>query len=570
MSEPISMIGAVIYDAKRFATIANVLRKFGFTNLVNVLKTGIAGDARSSQEILSSFKEKPTDMAARLRGVIEELGTTYIKFGQMLSTRYDLLPKEIITELSKLQDASPQIPFDTVEKILNDAYGNYHDVFAELDPVPLGSASIAQVHRGVTTQGERVVVKVQRPNLLPLIRSDIDILNLIARVFDDNIEEIAYFNLPALIAEFERATISELNFNRERENIAYFIQQYGNRPMFAFPEPLDALSRQNILVMRELRGQKITDLPHNDPNAKIMADEILAIAFDMVFRDGVFHGDPHPGNVLATQDGKIGLLDFGLVGTFTKRQRQDFMRLVIAVQAGDNALVARTLLSLGHPTRRVILANLEAEIARILQKYLKSSLKNLDIAAFAADFIAAGQTFGVQIPSEFTNAVRALISLEGIIQYLNPDLDLVDTLGQFSRKLLANGIDQKNLATTLLSDFFNVRDFAAELPSHIVQFTQDLEHDGLAIRHNPADMAPITDAINTASFRIAISLMLSAFTLAFLMADPKMNPLFDIPLILDLLWCIVLVCAFLQKRTSRRKIRVQPFLTRMRRRQSWF
>ena len=570
MSEPISMIGAVIYDAKRFATIANVLRKFGFTNLVNVLKTGIAGDARSSQEILSSFKEKPTDMAARLRGVIEELGTTYIKFGQMLSTRYDLLPKEIITELSKLQDASPQIPFDTVEKILNDAYGNYHDVFAELDPVPLGSASIAQVHRGVTTQGERVVVKVQRPNLLPLIRSDIDILNLIARVFDDNIEEIAYFNLPALIAEFERATISELNFNRERENIAYFIQQYGNRPMFAFPEPLDALSRQNILVMRELRGQKITDLPHDDPNAKIMADEILAIAFDMVFRDGVFHGDPHPGNVLATQDGKIGLLDFGLVGTFTKRQRQDFMRLVIAVQAGDNALVARTLLSLGHPTRRVILANLEAEIARILQKYLKSSLKNLDIAAFAADFIAAGQTFGVQIPSEFTNAVRALISLEGIIQYLNPDLDLVDTLGQFSRKLLANGIDQKNLATTLLSDFFNVRDFAAELPSHIVQFTQDLEYDGLAIRHNPADMAPITDAINTASFRIAISLMLSAFTLAFLMADPKMNLLFDIALILDLLWCIVLVCAFLQKRTSRRKIRVQPFLTRMRRRQSWF
>ena len=309
----ISMFGVVVHDVQRLATIASVLHKFGFGKLVKAINTGVSSDFQSSSEILESFKQQPADTAANLRAAIEELGTTYIKFGQMLSTRYDLLPGSIITELSKLQDGSPRMEFSVIETILNAAYGDYQ--------TPLGAASIAQAHRATLKDGTHVVLKIQRPGLLPLIRSDIDILNIIAKVLDNHIEEIAYFNLPALIDEFERSIVSELDFTHERANIEYFIQKSGTIPMFCFPEPFKDLTRPNILVMREISGKKITTVDADTPQAHRMADALLDIAFDMVFREGIFHADPHPGNVFATPDNTIGLLDFGLVGTFTARQR---------------------------------------------------------------------------------------------------------------------------------------------------------------------------------------------------------------------------------------------------------
>ena len=269
------MFGVVVHDVQRFAAIANVLRKFGFGNLVQAVRSGLRSDFNSSSEILNSFRDQPSDMAANLRAAIEELGTTYIKFGQMLSTRYDLLPRNIIDELTKLQDGSPKMPFDTVEGILNEAYGDYHTVFATFEETPLGAASIAQAHRATLKDGTHVVVKIQRPGLLPLIRSDIDILNIIAKTLDNNIEEISYFDLPALIGEFERSIIDELDFHNEMHNIEYFIEHYSAHTQIVFPTPYPEFSKHNILVMHELVGQKITTVTPDTDEARQMADAIL-------------------------------------------------------------------------------------------------------------------------------------------------------------------------------------------------------------------------------------------------------------------------------------------------------
>lgn len=568
--ESISSFGVVIHDVHRMAQIANVLRKFGFGNIVRVVKSGLSGDSSSSADILEKFREQPDDMAVNLRAAIEELGTTYIKFGQMLSTRYDLLPPNIITELSKLQDSSPQMPFELIESILNEAYGDYHDVFLEVKEEPLGSASIAQAHRAVLKDGTRVVVKVQRPKLLPLIRSDIDILNLIARAFDYTIEEFAYFNLPGLIREFEQSIISELNFCHERENIEYFMAKYGSNPMIVFPEPIVDISRQNILVMREIIGQKITAVPPSTPEAHKMAETILDIAFDMVFREGIFHGDPHPGNVFATPDNRIGLLDFGLVGRFTASQRSQFTRLVLAVHVGDCAVIARTLLTLGHPTKRVVLSELESEISNILSRYYLDSLKDIDVASFANEFVAAGQKFAVQIPAEFTSAIRALINIEGIIQYLEPDFDIVSTLSNFSHKLLQDSLKKDDLMNIVFQTGLNLTEIVKSSPSHVTQIMQDLEHDGLAVRMHPSASAPIVDAVNGLTTRICLSLMLSVVLISLIVYAPEQQVLIAISFVSIFVWLIVLVLWHVHARSIRKKIRINPMLSRMKRRRKWF
>lgn len=538
--------------------------------MARLVRNVMSGNALSSKEILSSFaSDHPENLAVNLRNTIEALGTTYIKFGQMLSTRYDLLPKQITDQLAMLQDNSPKMPFETVEQILNAAYGNYLDVFESFDPEPIGAASIAQAHSAVTKSGGHVVVKIQRPNLLPLIRSDIDILMLFAKALDNNIEEIAYFNLPALIEEFERSMISELDFTNERANIEYFERMYGGRPMFEFPTPNGELTRPNILVMHKISGVKITAQPSGTPEARRMADEILDIAFDMVFRDGIFHADPHPGNLLATPDGRVGIIDFGLVGAFTQRQRQQFMRLVIGIQTGDYSLIARTLLVLGHITRRVVIEDLEGEIARILGRYLKSSLKELDFAAAASEFVGAGQKFAIQIPSEFSSAVRAFINIEGIIQYLNPDLNLFETLSSFSKKLLADNLSQYNVANLLFQDGFALSDSLRMAPSHLLQTVQDLNHDGIAVRVNDASANILADSINSLCSRLCVTAILVALALALAIARPQ-SMLFYAAVTAMAVWCVVLGFIHVRLKNRRKKIRIRPIIEKIKRRQRWF
>ena len=558
----ISLPGAMLQDAKRFGKIVTVLSKYGLGVLFGEKPKGHGPNP------LESLKNDPATTAENVRLAIAELGTTYIKFGQMLSTRNDLLPKAFIDELSKLQDNTPELSFATVEQTLNDYYGDWHTYFSFIDPKPLGSASIAQVHQATTTDGQAVVLKVQRPGLLPLIRSDVDILRTLARMLDSLIEELAYFNLPALVDEFERTIVDELDFSKERNNIEHFISRYGNWPMFEFPTPYAECSCSTILVMQKLEGQKITSVPPNTEAAHQMAQAILSLAFEMIFKDGIFHGDPHPGNIFATPDNRIAILDFGAVGSFSPRQRELLMRLILAAHLGDCAMMARTLLALGHPTRRVILSDLENDISEILQRHLKQSLNKIDIAAFAHDFISAGQKYAIQIPSEFSCAVRALLGIEGIIQYLEPELDVMQTLASYAQKLLQTAFGRDAFKLNLLQFALNAGDIARTLPVQFTQIMQDLEYDGLAVRVQSGNGEKIADAINAATTRICITLMLILLTICMYWQD-------DVTLLLlcaglDLIWCVILIRWHLSLRSTRQKFRVKPLVASWKRRKKWF
>ncbi len=560
-----SLPGAMLHDAKRLGKILAVLSKYGLDSISDSFSQT---HNKAQDESIIDLKSNPVSTAQKIRLVIEELGTTYIKFGQMLSTRSDLLSKEYINELSKLQDNSPELSFETIEEILNEHFGDWHNTFQSIDPHPLGSASIAQVHQAVLCSGEQVVLKIQRPGLLPLIRSDVDILRILARGLDNIIEEISYFNLPELIDEFERTIVEELDFNHERENIEHFQNRYKDNPMFVFPTPNTELSYEKLLVMQKLEGCKITSIEPNTDHAKHLSQAILGIAFDMIFKDGVFHADPHPGNVFATPDGRIALLDFGAVGTFSPRQRELLMRVILAANLGDCGMMARTLLSLGHPTKRVILSDLENDISEILQRHLKASLNSIDVAAFAYDFVSAGQKHAIQIPSEFSSAIRALLSIEGIIQYLEPELDVMKTLATYANKLVTEAFGREALTLNLLQLGINATDIARTVPLQISQIMQDLEHEGLSIRLPDSSSDHIEDAVNALATRLSLTLTFLGLTyFAHISHHPT---LFMLACLGDIIWCIILVRWHRSARKSKSRFKILPFIERAKRRKRWF
>jgi len=561
------MAGAVIHDVQRFGTIASILGKYGFGTLVGTLRQGKIKKI-TEEDALDDFRQNPRTTASNLREAIEALGTTYIKFGQMLSTRSDLLPKHYIDELSKLQEDSQVLAFEAIVELLNAHYGDWQKHFASIEPTPIGAASIAQVHRAVLHDGRHVVIKVQRPNLLPLIRSDIDILHVLAKALNSLFEEMAYFDLPSIIDEFERTIVQELDFNRERENIELFMHRYAEFRSVVFPEPVAELCSAQILVMQEIIGKKITLLEAGSPEARAASRTILDLAFKMILEDGIFHGDPHPGNVYVTPDGRVALLDFGLVGSFSPRQRELLMRIILAANLGDSALMARLLMALGHPTKRVVLADLESDIAQILQRHLKATLSSIDVAAFINDFVSVGQRHGVRIPSEFTSGVRALINVEGIIQALEPDLDVMKTLSAYAGRVMAETMTQEKISANLMHLGLHLTEFARTVPAHAVQIMQDLEHGGLAVRIQPEITHPINDALNSLSTRMSLSLMFLGLTFLMYLSDQSL--LFDICLVISVIWVGMLIVWHSLASTKKRRFRLKQWLAARHRRRNWF
>ena len=549
-----------ISDISRFGKMVSVLAKYGFGSILN--RMGLS--QFKNTDSIETFAENPSRTASRLRCAIEELGTTYIKFGQMLSTRMDILSQEYIDELEKLQDNSPELPFETVQRILKESLAQPVDeIFASIDPTPLGTASIAQTHRATLKDGSSVVIKVQRPNLRSLVQSDIDILISFARLLENNIEEISYFHPTEILENFESSIFKELNFKNEASNIRYFSEKYKDREDCIFPDPYDDLSTKDVLVMREIVGQKITTLPAGTPEAKDVAERLLSLAFSMIFDDGVFHGDPHPGNVFITEDYKIALLDFGLIGSFSQRQRELLTNIVIAFSIGNSEIVARDILKLGHPTQRVPLDALQADIERIIAEHLKGSLNEIDVAAFAFHFVQTGQKYGVQIPSEFTCAVRALLNIEGIIQYLYPDLNVFGLIHQYSQKLIKESYTPQKIGNQVLQTAISSMGMVQTLPSHVEQVMMDLRHDGFPVKLQDRAAEPLCDAINSLATKVCISFLLTAFLISFAISGH--STAFDISVVAGLVWLFILIFWHKANKYVPTRLKIQPFIHRRKR-----
>ncbi len=515
-----------IKDINRFRKIISVIVQHGFGHFVQDLKIqwlfqGQTGQtAVNGQDLTKSQSDLPKDMNQqidpidqinaqinapinsqinsqisayeRIRDVLQELGPTFVKLGQILSTRQDILPKELCAHLQTLQNQVKPLPFEEIKKQIEiSLQKNITDAFASFEVEPLASASIAQVHIAKLHQGEEVVVKIQRPSIKTLIESDLSILKYLAQQVEKNVPEFKAFAPVLIIQEFERGLIKELDFKIEARHLEKFAKNFVGWDQIHIPKVYRELSTENILVMEKIPGVKITMAKEKYPNLDMnqIAELSVEMLFKQVFEDGLFHGDLHPGNLLVSEDGKLGLIDFGLVGRLSPQMRDILADLLMQITMKNDEMVARIIYEMSANGADIDYHAWERDISELMDKHFSnSSLADVDFGGIVKDLIDGAIAHQVSIPSEYTMFFKAVMTVEGIGKIVSPELDLLATCQPFVEKLIKSRYEPDRLMQEGVELLYALTRSSKRLPKVMNRLVEKIEDRKFAIRIDDQDL----------------------------------------------------------------------------------
>ena len=439
---------SLIRDANRFRQILTVLVRHGFGALVRQLNLDESWALKKILELTSTVPDD-TPFERRIVLAIHDLGPTFVKLGQILSTRRDLLPPELIAELETLQDDVPAMAGDIVRETITAELG--HDVdelFDDFALEPLACASIAQVHAAcLRGSQERVVVKVQRPNLREQIEADLEIMRYLAEALELNFPEAALYAPVGIVSQFERAIRKEIDFHNELENIARFQANFSGVDGVHFPATYRELSGARVLTMERIEGVKLSGIAESNVDVDGVVRRGIDAVLKMIFEDGFFHGDLHPGNLLVREDGTLCFLDFGLCGRLTPRQRDDLVDMMVALAARDYPGLARMYWRLGGRAAGAAgYAEFESDVVECLERrFSDKKISEIELAAFFRDLIEIALAHRVSMPPDYTMTFKAIITMEGIAKQLVPDLDIIEVARPRVTALAAQRYDPMRL-----------------------------------------------------------------------------------------------------------------------------
>lgn len=526
-----SAFGVAMRDLARLREVATAVAKHGFGELL--ADTPVARRAFDGEAPPAEASELETESAAvRLARLLGSLGPTYIKLGQILSTRRDLLNDEYIAALETLQDDAPVLAADVVRAAVEEGLGaTIAESFQSFDETPLGTASIAQTHRAVTHAGAPVVVKVQRPGIEETMRGDLDLLYLAAQVLEASIDEMQLMGITDVVQEFEAALLEELDFREELKNLLAARQFLDPERKLAVPRPFPELSSQTVLTMELFEGRPLRDLSPGSDAARAAVEELVGSACKQVFVDGFFHGDPHAGNILVDGEGQVCLIDFGLVGKLREEQRQDLVTMLVAVIAGDSATIARVLLRMGTPTQRVDLGALKREVDRLRSEYLSGvRLSDVDSAGFVEEFAAAAGHFRIKLAAEYSVLTKAAATLEGVIRTLHPDVDLVSIAKPYVEHVMAERFAPTTMLQGLAADLGDLGSIAQRLPAQLDQVLHDVETGNLQVHAVTPGLDELPPLVHQAASRVALALFAASLSIcaALLMSSATGGGLFGL------------------------------------------
>jgi len=512
-----SILGVAARDAHRLREVVAIVWKHGF------------GEVLTRIPLLSPFlPARPASVvtgtaAERFAALLAALGPTYIKLGQVLSMRADLLPAEWIDSLVKLQDRAPEIPFAEVRRAIEAGLGRpLSELYEDLDPSPLATASIGQTHRATARgTGQKLVVKVQRPGIASTMRGDLDLLYLAAKALEASIEEMRLVQPSAIVAEFEKGLIKELNFTSELANLVTMRRLLDPSHRVVAPNPHPELSCRTVLTMDFFEGKSVRELPRGSEEARRAVESILSAMCKGIFADGFFHGDPHAGNLLVGPDGTLCFLDLGLVGTLSPEQRDDLVTLVFGTILNDASTVARVLLKIGTPTQRVNIGELKADITRVRAEYVMvDQLSELDSKAFVEEFVRAAGKYRVRLATEYAVLAKAAGTIEGLVRSLYPDLDFIPIIRPHVEAAFQERWKPEELVTQALGGATGAASLLRTVPTHVDQILHDFETGNIQIRPMVPKLDLIPDRIHDGSSRIALALFAAASSVSAAIALP--------------------------------------------------
>lgn len=515
-------------DLARLRHITRVLAKYGYQEFIK------------KQPDLSEVAEPGLDATPsprdpgprRLRLMLEELGPTFIKFGQVLSSRPDLIARAYVDELSLLQSECEPLPFADIRTAVAEGLRRDPDtLFRHIEEASLATASIAQVHRATTVSGEDVVIKVQRPGIETSVRGDIDILYRLARILDAIIEEAQITDATGIVREFEKALLEELDFLHEAANLEEFALLHDDRADIVIPRVYRELTSSSVLTMAYLDGVPLNKLPSNvDP--KPIAERVIREAFDEVYIFGVFHADPHGGNLMLLKDGRYGIIDCGLLGRLTPQMRETLVVLALAVAVRDANTAARTIYRLGRPDARVSLQAVRDDVAELFERYLDRRIQDIDSTAMLQELLSLAMKHKIRVPAEYTMLGRAGATIEGIVRELDPDIDIAKVARPYAEQLLVNRASPDNLEGTAYRTLLNFQGLSQDLPIQVTQLLTDLSSGNFSVHLGGAEVEKLHRTVLTAATVVAGAILGAALLVgAFISFNTLKISLLGIPLV---------------------------------------
>lgn len=424
-----------IANIGRFKDIVFTLIKYGFEDLVGHLEFPGKSEAEKTARV-----DKRIATYERFRMALEDLGPTFIKFGQIMSLRSDLLPEALVLELRKLQDEVAPFGFLSAKRVVEKSLQKpLEDVFVVFEENPVAAASLSQVHRAILKESRQAVaVKVQRPHIHDKVDTDLNILESLAERLQDRLAELEIYDFPGLVRLTRRNIERELNFKREVRYMTIARANLGNLNWVKIPKPYPEFSTSNLLVMEMMDGQKLKDLNFEKlENPKAMAQCGLRITIKQILEDGFFHADPHPGNLLISENNTMSLLDWGMVGRLTERDRYELIDFLYAIVDKDSNRLVEALLIITIQEDEVNRRRLERDLMDILDSYLTVSLKDLNLASMILDITELLREYRLRLSPDLYIMLKALITAEGTARLLYPELDVISEAEPFLRQVSA-------------------------------------------------------------------------------------------------------------------------------------
>jgi ubiquinone biosynthesis protein len=532
-------------NLRRFSQISRVLVRHGF---------GFVFDLRRDRREKKGLQEfLAPNFGVRLRRTLDDLGPTFVKFGQVLSTRSDILPESVLSELEKLQDTAKPMPAGAAQRIIEDELGAPVDeIFASFDPVPLGSASIGQVHRAVLRGGESVAVKVQRPEAPRRVGGDLELMRDFAALLDRRFGRSLFVDVRGLVAEFEVVIRRELDYRAEAENARRFAANFAQTPVI-IPDVYLGLSTSRVLTEEYIEGTRFRDIrplmlsPSERRRVASMGAEAI---FKMAFEDGFFHGDPHPSNLLLTPGGDLALLDFGMVGYMSQGDIEGLSRLFIAVIQRDAPAALRALERLGVSYATEIRGDLIRDLREFLNKYSGLSVGEVTLGQALSELVALARRYRLRMPPVFPLLTKALVTAEGLARSIDPTINVYEVARPYAQRLLSGRYSPEAVIEVVEERALEYARYAEDYPEQIRLLLTEVADGELEVQLKHGGLDELFGSVDVLANRLVFAVVTAALFVgssmlgAFYVAGPQV-PFLGAPLISFLGFTLSIIQTFI-------------------------
>ena len=494
---------------KRYKDVAMLLIKYGRSDLISA--AGLENSVLPDEIAAETGAAAPAEDLAK---DLERLGPTFIKLGQLLSTRADLLPGPYLDALSRLQDQIEPFPYDEVERIVSGELGvRISKAFADFDAVPLAAASLSQVHRAWMRDGRAVVVKVQRPNIRELIVGDLEALGEIAHFLDEHTELGKRYEFDNMLINLRKSLLRELDFTIEANNLRNIRQSLTEFEQLVIPEPIDDYTTTRVLTMEYIAGKKITALnPLRlvELDGASLADELFSAYLKQFLVDGLFHADPHPGNVFLTDDDRIALIDLGMVGRVTRSFQDNLLRLLLAISEGRGDMAAEAAVKMGEPKEGFDRKIFDRRIAELVTENSDAVLSQHNAGRITFEITKVAADCWFRLPSEFTMIAKALLNLDQVVYTLDPTFDPNAVIRERANEILEQNIVKSLAPNNLLSGVVDLKEFAEKFPPRVNRILDQIGNNDLRFKVDTIDEKIVLEGLQKIANRITLGLVVAA------------------------------------------------------------